>query len=139
MISEDLEKIYARFRIEFYKKIFSLVKEREGSLSATEMMSAEVIFYLGNPTITKFADFVGVSAPNATYKVKKLIEKGYITKEESEDDRREFRLNVTDKFLTYFQCDSYGDYLMKQLPNVLNQEEINHLESILNKIVEKAL
>lgn len=81
-MKEKFESIYRQFRLEFYKNMFSIVKERVGSLSATEMSSAEIIYLLKQPTIKEFADFIEISQPNATYKVKSLIEKGYIQKKD---------------------------------------------------------
>jgi hypothetical protein len=44
------------------------LREKAGSLSATEAFSAEVIYLLDHPTIGEFADFIGISQPNASYK-----------------------------------------------------------------------
>ena len=56
--------------------MFTKVKERTGSLSATEAFSLEIIQALDRPTISQFANFIRVSQSNATYKVNTLIGKG---------------------------------------------------------------
>lgn len=71
-------------RLESYKKMFHTLREKTGSLSATEAFSADVIHLLGRPTLGQFAATLGISQPNATYKVNNLAAKGY----PGEDPRR---------------------------------------------------
>ena len=47
----------------------------------------EIIMALGRPTINEFARFVNISPPNAAYKVNSLIQKGYVRKEQSPEDK----------------------------------------------------
>ena len=70
-------------RLEATKKMFHTLREKTGSLSATEAFSADVIHLLGRPTLGQFAATLGISQPNATYKVNNLAAKGYL-----EDPRR---------------------------------------------------
>lgn len=101
-MATDFEQIYRYLRLVHYQNLFATISEKSGSLSATEAFSAEVIYLLGEPTIGEFADFIGISQPNASYKVISLVSKGYITKEACENDKRECRLVVTQKFLDYY-------------------------------------
>ena len=87
MLDESFEKIYRAFRLEYYKHFFSVLRERAGSLSAAEISSVEVIYLLNEPTMKEFADYIDISPPNATYKVKSLVEKGYLKKIPTEDGR----------------------------------------------------
>ena len=48
----------------FTAKVFELVRERDGSLSAMEAFSLEVIKMLDHPTIGQFADFLNISQSN---------------------------------------------------------------------------
>ena len=102
LMATDFEQIYRYLRLVHYQNLFATINEKSGSLSATEAFSAEVIYLLGEPTIGEFADFIGISQPNASYKVISLVSKGYITKEACENDKRECRLVVTQKFLDYY-------------------------------------
>ena len=90
-------KCYEQFRLVTYRSLFRLLRERDSSLSAAEAFSVDVIYLLGQPTIKQFADCLGISQPNATYKVSHLIQKGYVTKSPSQEDRRESHLQVTEK------------------------------------------
>ena len=83
-------------RLESYKKMFHTLREKTGSLSATEAFSADVIHLLGRPTLGQFAATLGISQPNATYKVNNLVAKGYLEKIPGED-RREVRLQTAGK------------------------------------------
>lgn len=98
MMEQDFQRVYEKFKLQFFRRLFSQVREREGSLSAMEAFSVEVIHQLNAPTIGRFADFLGISQSNATYKVNNLIRKGYIVKENSDTDRREYHLKLSDKF-----------------------------------------
>ncbi|MBQ5549549.1 MAG: MarR family transcriptional regulator [Bacteroidales bacterium] len=101
MLEENFLSVYDKFKVEFFRRLFSLVREREGSLSAMEAFSVEIIKELDSPTISQFADFLGISQSNATYKVNSLIKKGYIVKENSDIDRREYHLVLSEKFYRY--------------------------------------
>ncbi len=97
-----LDGLYRGMRLLHYRNLFGQVREKAGSLSATEAFSAEVIYLLDRPSVGAFASFLGISQPNASYKVNSLAAKGYIERLASDDDRREFRLGVTEKFLNYY-------------------------------------
>ena len=71
-----------------------------------ETFCMEVICAMGKPTINEFANFINISQPNAAYKVNNLIKKGYLTKTQSTVDRREYFLEVTQKYRDYFDISS---------------------------------
>ena len=105
MFYESVVRLYRRLRLDSYRKLFGAVHEREGSLSAIEAFSADLIHLLGEPTLSQFAEYVGISQPNATYKVNSLAAKGYVEKVVSRPDRREVRLRTGKKFEQYFDED----------------------------------
>ena len=88
-------------RLESYKKMFHTLREKTGSLSATEAFSADVIHLLGRPTLGQFAATLGISQPNATYKVNSLVAKGYLVKVPGKD-RREVCLQTAGKCNAYY-------------------------------------
>lgn len=135
MLEETLLKITDKLRLHFYKRIFSVVREREGSLTAMEVFSVEIIHGLGKPTVSEFADFIGISRPGASYKVASLIQKGYITKEPSEDDKREFRLCLTEKYYNYIKL--YEEGFKKQVLDAEKEctpEELAGFAKVLAKM-----
>lgn len=135
MLKERVEKIYDTFMLEFFRGIFSMVKEREGSLSAMEAFSVEVIHSLGESTIGQFAEFLNISQSNATYKVNSLIRKGYIIKENSETDRREYHLKLAEKYYQYTNPmrESIGK-LCNRLESTLSSAQLANMETLLQTI-----
>ena len=99
---EAVSDLYRNLRLSHYRNLFGQLREKAGSLSATEAFSVEVIYLLNCPTIGEFADFIGISQPNASYKVNSLVTKGYLERVNSDDDHREAHLHVTKKFLDYY-------------------------------------
>ena len=95
MLYDRIKALYEHARLEHYRKLFGRIREKDGSLSATEAYAADVIYLLGNPTLSTFAEVLGVSQPNATYKINNLAMKGYATRSASDSDRRECRFSST--------------------------------------------
>lgn len=102
MLAQTIGQLFQKYRLFSYRKLFAAVREKPGSLSATEAFSADIIHLLGHPTISQFADAIGISQPNATYKVNQLTAKGYLEKTVRANDRREIVLNTSEKFSGYF-------------------------------------
>ena len=100
---ESIQTLYQRLRLDSYRRMLGAIREKDGSLSATEAFSADVIHLLGTPTLQQFANAIGISQPNATYKVNSLVAKGYVCKQTAESDRREVRLTTGEKFRRYLQ------------------------------------
>jgi DNA-binding MarR family transcriptional regulator len=93
--------VFDKIKLLFYRRIFARFERREASLTAVETFSVEVIHSLGEPTISEFADFVGISPENAAYKIKNLIKKDYMRKIQSANDHREFHLQLTERYAAY--------------------------------------
>ena len=104
-ITENIIGIYRCIKLLSYKDMFCGIKEKSGSLSATEAFSADIINILGEPTVTEFAEYIGISQPNATYKVNCLVAKGYLEKTVNSYDRREIHLKTSGKFSGYYKED----------------------------------
>ena len=105
MLYKQIKALYERSRLEHYRELFGRIREKDGSLSATEAYAADVIYLLQNPTVSTFAEVLGISQPNATYKINNLAAKGYVTRTYSDTDRRECRISVVDKFFSYYNTD----------------------------------
>ena len=132
MLEENFLSVYDKFKVEFFRRLFSLVREREGSLSAMEAFSVEIIKELDSPTISQFADFLGISQSNATYKVNSLIKKGYIVKENSDIDRREYHLKLSEKYYHYAG-------LMKSDVATVMAEELETFSKMLGVMSEELM
>lgn len=133
VLSDAFFTVYTKFKLHFYKEIFQRFQSREASLSTVETFSMETIMALGKPTINEFASFMCISSPNAAYKVNSLIKKGYIRKVQSEEDRREYHLEVTQKYIDYYNISaSYLVEVMKRIANRFTPEDCQKLEEMLN-------
>ena len=102
MLQEAFSNVYRKFKLHFYTKVFERFQDREASLTTVETFCMEIIYSLNNPTINQFAQVVNISSPNAAYKVNSLIKKGYINKVQSKTDKREYHLEVTQKYMDYY-------------------------------------
>ena len=95
----------------------------------------ETIQALGSPTVNEFATFMRISPPNAAYKVNSLVKKGYIRKVQSPDDRREYHLEVTQKYIDYYDISSgYLVEVMNRVADRFSPEECAKLEEMLTVI-----
>ena len=124
--------VYTKFKLHFYKEIFQRFQDREASLTTVETFCMETIQALGNPTVNEFASFMCISAPNAAYKVNSLVKKGYLEKVQSADDRREYHLNVTQKYMDYYNISSsYMVEVMDRISRRFPPEVCQQLEKLL--------
>lgn len=140
MLEDRFLEVYDKFKLEFFRRIFELVREREGSLSAMEAFSIEVIHALHEPTIGQFADFLNISQSNATYKVNNLIKKGYLQKQNSEIDRREYHLVLTEKYYGYTDImRSYVHTVTGRMDENFSPEEAAALEKLLGRISDEMM
>ncbi|MBR7113402.1 MAG: MarR family transcriptional regulator [Firmicutes bacterium] len=137
MIEKDLTRLLELVQLDFLHKVFSQVREREGSLSAMEVFSLVVIQSLDCPTIGQFARFIGVSQSNATYKVNSLIDKGYLLRLPSEDDRRECRIAPSGKYIGYISHLEKGFIdVGSRINEALSPEAAAELQEILTKLAD---
>ena len=135
MLEKKFIEVYDKFKIQFFRKVFEKVRERDGSLSAMEALSLDIIRALGEPTVGQFADFLNISQSNATYKVNSLIKKGYIEKQNSIIDRREYHLVLTDKYYGYTNTvRGYVDKMCQQVEKTFTEEEQKLLSQFLERL-----
>lgn len=133
----EVLKLYKKLRLSTYRSIYENIKDREGSLSATEAYAVDAIYLLGEPTIKKFSDFLGISQPNATYKVNSLIAKGYVEKVQSETDKRKMRLCVSEKFHRYYdRAEKQIDKAAGALHDKFSPSEIAIFNRMLNELAD---
>ena len=135
MLTEEIIHLYKRSRLLTYREMFGRIREKDGSLSATEAFAADVIYLLENPTITQLAETLGISQPNATYKVNNLAAKGYVEKAVSEGDRRECRLRVSERFHRYYDTnDRYVYEAVEKLEKDYSPEELETFAKMLRAL-----
>ena len=131
MLSQEFQAVYNIFKMNFYSSMCATSKE----LTMQEAFSLDIIYMLGEPTILEYAKYMGISQPNATYKVNQLLEKGYLNKTVSQEDKRSYHLKVTSKFLEFYrENDHYIKKALKEIEKQFSKEEVKSLEKMLRTI-----
>ena len=132
MIEEAFIQVYTKFKLHFYRSLFEKIQNRETSLTTVETYCIEIIHAMGTPTIGEFASFIQISSPNAAYKVNSLIKKGYLRKVQSEDDKREYYLEVTDKYYDYYNINAiYIKKVADRMKDRFTEEEMKLIDRLL--------
>ena len=140
MMKDNFARVYNKFKLQFYRSVFDLVRERDGSLSAMEAFSLEVIGILGEPTVGQFAEFLSISQSNATYKVNSLIKKGYIERFNSTTDRREYHLTLTDKYFQYSNLmNNYQQEVVARIEKRFSPEDVEKFNEMLKVIGDELM
>lgn len=135
MLQDSFSKVYTKFKMHFYQKMFEKLQERETSLTTVETFCMEIIYALDKPTVAKFADMANISSPNAAYKINNLVKKGYLKKVQSEEDKREYHLEVTQKYIDYYNIsNTYLKTVMCRIEDRFSKEELETMERMLNVI-----
>jgi DNA-binding MarR family transcriptional regulator len=140
MLEKNFAEVYNKFKLQFYRRVFELVRERDGSLSAMEAFSLEVIKMLDEPTVGQFADFLNISQSNATYKVNNLIKKGYLVRQNSTTDRREYHLILSEKFYNYMNLlANYEKTVMERIEQRFPREDVDCFDRMLKVISDELM
>lgn len=138
MLTESLSRVMLRMRLGFMRKMFITVREESQDLTPMEIFCLEGIETMERPTISQFARFAGISQSNATYRVNCLIRKGYVNRVPSDKDRREFHLELTDKFKGCSPAfEQSCRVLAKRITLHMTREETEKLTAILDDSLDK--
>lgn len=135
-VKNGFGKFINNIKLVLYKNMFSKSEKKGEDLSLSEYFCLQCINLLEKPTISQFAAFLNVSAPNATYKLKQLIKKGYVTKERSESDKREYVLVPTEKFYKFLNSQK-EDALVNEVKMGLNERECKKIDQIISILNEQ--
>ena len=140
MLYNAFSAVYMKFKLHFYQKVFEKILNREATLTTVETFCMEIIYALEEPTVAEFAKVANISSPNAAYKVNNLIKKGYLKKRQSEDDKREYHLVPTEKYMDYYNISyTYMDTVLKRVQERFSKEEVDELVRILNTTADELL
>ena len=109
--------------------------KKELPIRPSEMAVLNIITQRGGKyTPLMIAELLGVSKPMITAHIQVLLQKGYIFKEASTDDKRSFYVLPTEKAIEL--TDSYkikqADYL-KTIEESLGEDDFNELVRMLDK------
>ena len=133
MLDEVFQMVYTKFKMHFYRQVFQSFGNREATLTTVETFCMEGIVALGEPTIAEFLQFMNISTPNAAYKVNNLVQKGYVEKVQSREDRREYHLVPTEKYMRYYNLSySYLQKVVERAKKRFSEEDLKKLEEMLS-------
>ena len=131
MLLKEFQEVYDIFKQNFY----ATMCKNSNELTMQEAFSLDIIHMLGNPTILEYANYMRISQPNATYKINQMIDKGFLTKEVTKEDKRCFRLQVTPKFLQlYRDNDRYIEQALGDIEKIFDPEEVKLLIKMLSTV-----
>lgn len=133
-MDKNLIDLIDKFKLLVTQKAAKGVQQEKGLLTATDAFALESLDALKQPTIGRFANFIGISQPNASYKVQSLIKKGFVKRVPSEHDKRECKIELTDKYKELNR--EFDDELLKAARKALNDFSNEELQ-LLNKMLEK--
>ena len=140
MLEESFSEVYTKFKLHFYQKVFGKFGSREATLTTVETFCMEIVQAMGSPTVNEFASFVHISPPNAAYKVNSLIRKGYVQKIQSAHDKREYHLQVTQKYKDYYNISNdYVHAVTERIRQRFSPEECAKLEEMLTIVSEELM
>lgn len=140
MLDQAFGQVYTKFKLHFYKQIFSRFEDREATLTTVESFCMEVITALGEPTIAQFSHMMNLSTPNAAYKINSLVKKGYVERIRSTADKREYHLRPTQKYLDYYNISySYLHLVMARAKKRFAPEDLARLEDMLRVVSDELM
>jgi len=109
-------------------------------ITARQLHYLDIIAALDNPTLGELADTLQVKKPSVTAIVKVLVEKGFLKRVDSDQDRRSAHVHLTRKGR---QIVDKHNQVHTQIAAIFSQHlskrQLQQLVTLLNQVVEKAL
>ncbi len=107
-------------------------------LTLTQMSYLETIYQLQNPNLTELSLEMNLTKPTVKVAIDKLIEKDYIYRVKSDEDRRSAHIHLTEKGKNLNQMHDEAHKSMVQMIGYnLDSTEIKQLEVLLGKVFRK--
>lgn len=133
-------EVYTKFKMHFYQQTFKRIGSKKTELTTVESFCMESIVALKEPTVAEFAHFMNISTPNAAYKVNNLVQKGYLDKIQSKEDRREYFLRPTEKYKSYDSISySYLSEVMNRIRENFEPDDVEKLGSMLSSVAKELM
>lgn len=107
-------------------------------LTLTQMNYLETIYQLHNPNLTELSSELNLTKPTVKVAIDKLIEKDYIYRVQSDEDRRSTHLHLTEKGKLINQMhDEAHRRMAEMIKNNLDTSEQKELVVLLEKVFQK--
>jgi DNA-binding MarR family transcriptional regulator len=127
--------------LEFFATLDHLLKKQQtegfSQLTISQFQYIEAIAALGEPTVSEVAARLGFSKASATTALNKLAALGFVTKTQSEADKRVFYVRLTERGVALVEARArtvaaYVDFVTA----ALSEDEARQFETILTKLVQ---
>jgi DNA-binding MarR family transcriptional regulator len=106
-------------------------------LTIKQYFYLDLIGRLKKPTFTDLAEELKITKPSVSAIVNRLIEKGYVYKEQCEDDQRSYHLYLSEKGHSLIDAEQkIYRFFAYHIRTSLNKEELAQFNHILNKIIK---
>jgi DNA-binding MarR family transcriptional regulator len=107
-------------------------------LTISQMHYLEVISQLTNPNVTELATEMQLSKPTVTVALEKLLQKGFVTKVVSDEDRRSSHLHLTKKGMQInLMHEKAHTQFAELMAESLETVELEQLTLLLEKLTKK--
>jgi len=133
----ELEKIISKLS-NMMTQVEESAKEQFGlsELTLTQMNYLETINQLENPNITELATSLKLTKPTVTVAIDKLIEREYVYKVQSDEDRRSSHLHLTEKGKKINQMHDFAHkQIAESVSKRLSKTEREILVVLLNRVL----
>lgn len=115
-----------------------LSEDEFSKLTIKQYFYLDLIARLKKPTFTDLAEALKITKPSVSNIVNKLIEKGYVYKEQCEDDQRSYHLFLSEKGLALIEAEQkIYRFFSYHIRTTLNKAELEQFDTILTKILNK--
>lgn len=141
MLAEQIDLLYSKLTLSFYRNTAKSQQDNElSSLSTTDVSTLEVVYLLDHPSYKELTDFLGLTTSNANYRISKLIDKGYLQREQDKSDKRRYFLSVTDKFMQYYCVnDDFMVQTEQRAQERLTKKDLDELERLFGILINEIM
>ena len=108
------------------------------NLTPTQVHYLDAIFHLKDPKVSELASYLNVSKPTVTFALNKMEKQGFVSKTQSDEDRRFFSIHLTSKGKELAKLhDEIHKNFADFFKQVLDKKELKALESLLGKVLKE--
>ena len=122
-----------------FKELEEEVGDRSGVVKLTihQLQYIDAINALAEPNITEIAERLNITKASVTSGIQKLIRLGYVTKTQSQQDKRVYHVSLTaaGERLIHAKYQALGEY-GSFIRSALSEEEARQFEKTLRKLVK---
>ena len=140
MQQPDFDQLIAILTRSFAELESRALNESElAELSMKQLVYLDTIARLDHPTFSNLAKRLGVSKPSVTAIVGKLLQKGYVEKVQSAEDRRAFYVLLTEKGQALSLLhDNIHRRIAEHFMHALDEHELHQFARLLSKALKSA-